>query len=83
MLTVYCSHVRQSWKHDPLIDGETKSVSCSGDGTVPYDWSLQHAQEWAAGQCDVIVDAEIDGANHREILADERFHAVVLDYFTN
>jgi hypothetical protein len=56
-------------------------VSCSGDGTVPY-WSLQHAQEWA-GQCDVIVDAKNDGANHRKILTDERFHAVVLNYTTN
>jgi hypothetical protein len=60
-------------------DGGVMNVNCSGDGTVPY-WSLQHAREWI-GQCDVTVD-EIEGANHREILADERFHAVVLDYIT-
>ena len=27
VLTVYRSHVQQAWKHDPLIDGETKTVS--------------------------------------------------------
>jgi Lecithin:cholesterol acyltransferase len=48
----------------------------SGDGTVPF-WSLQHSRTWASpGTCDVEV-YEIDGAEHREILADKRFHEIL------
>ena len=61
------------------VDGKIKRVKCCGDGTVPY-WSLQHAREWSA-QCQVVID-EIVGATHREILADERFHEIVLSYIT-
>ena len=50
----------------------------SGDGTVPY-WSLQHAKSWQGPSCDVSV-VELEGADHREILADARFHKAVLDY---
>lgn len=49
----------------------------SGDGTVPY-WSLQHVWSWQ-GPCDVSV-IEIDRAEHREILADCRFHKAVIQY---
>ena len=55
-------------------------VRCSGDGTVPY-WSLQHVRTWAR-QCNVSV-TELDGAEHREILNDKRFHQTLLDYVTN
>jgi hypothetical protein len=50
----------------------------SGDGTVPY-WSLQHAKSWQGPSCEVSV-VELEGAGHREILADPRFHKAVLDY---
>jgi hypothetical protein len=50
----------------------------SGDGTVPY-WSLQHAKSWHGPSCEVSV-LELEGAEHREILADARFHQAVLDY---
>jgi len=46
-----------------------------GDGSVSY-WSLQHCRSWQ-GKCDVTVH-EIDGAQHREILNDKRFHALLL-----
>lgn len=54
-------------------------VRCSGDGTVPY-WSLQHVQTWGR-QCNVSV-TELDGAEHREILNDKRFHQTLIDYVT-
>ena len=50
----------------------------SGDGTVPF-WSLQHCQTWKAPDREVTV-VELDKAEHREILADGRFHAALLDY---
>jgi hypothetical protein len=50
----------------------------SGDGTVPF-WSLQHAKSWQGPSCEVSV-VELEGAGHREILADARFHKAVLDY---
>jgi hypothetical protein len=50
----------------------------SGDGTVPY-WSLQHCKTWMGPNIDVTV-VEIDQAEHREILADVRFHKALLDY---
>lgn len=60
-----------------IIHGSNETVNRSGDGTVPY-WSLQHSRTWQ-GPCDVTVD-EIEGAEHREILADERFHSILMDY---
>ena len=56
--------------------GETKTAS--GDGTVPY-YSLQHVRNWAKEGCEVQV-TELDGAEHREILADKRFHDALLSY---
>jgi hypothetical protein len=55
-----------------------ETVCRSGDGTVPY-WSLQHVRCWNSPDCEVTVH-ELEGALHREILADERFHKLVLDY---
>ena len=59
------------------IDGKT--VYCSGDGTVPY-WSLQQCRAWRR-HCNVSIE-EIEGAEHGEILADERFHKILVDYVT-
>jgi hypothetical protein len=55
---------------------ESYKLTC-GDGTVPY-WSLQHVRTWQ-NDCEVSID-ELDGAEHREILADKRFHALLVDY---
>jgi Lecithin:cholesterol acyltransferase len=60
-----------------LPNGDVVQKQCCGDGTVPY-WSLQHVREWA-GTCEVQVE-EIDGAKHRDILADERFHEFVINF---
>ncbi|CAB9510324.1 Phospholipid:diacylglycerol acyltransferase [Seminavis robusta] len=49
-----------------------------GDGTVPY-WSLQHCHTWKSSTCDVSV-VELQKAEHREILADSRFHKAILEY---
>jgi Lecithin:cholesterol acyltransferase len=69
-------------KHTPQVmnngpDGKTTTIRhASGDGTVPF-WSLQHSRTWASpGKCDVTV-YELDGAEHREILADKRFHEIL------
>mmetsp|Transcript_21956 Transcript_21956/g.62539 ORF Transcript_21956/g.62539 Transcript_21956/m.62539 type:complete len:745 (+) Transcript_21956:3-2237(+) len=50
----------------------------SGDGTVPY-WSLCHVKTWK-DQIDDVTVVELDKAEHREILADARFHKAVIDY---
>ena len=56
---------------------DKREVRCSGDGTVPY-WSLQHCRTWS-DRCQVTVD-DLEGAEHRNILSDVRFHRVLLDY---
>lgn len=50
----------------------------SGDGTVPY-WSLQHCKTWH-GPGHTVTVHELDKADHREILADARFHDALLKY---
>ncbi|KAG7368984.1 lecithin:cholesterol acyltransferase [Nitzschia inconspicua] len=55
-----------------------KNRQVSGDGTVPY-WSLQHCKTWDSRDRMVSV-AELEKAEHRDILADNRFHAEVLRY---
>lgn len=64
-----------------VIKGDASSLDVphrkSGDGTVPY-WSLQHVRTWEP-ECQVSVH-ELDGAEHREILADARFHEILVDY---
>lgn len=60
-----------------VVDGDI--VTCCGDGTVPY-WSLQHVNSWK-DKCNVEV-IELEGARHREILADERFHKLLIDHVT-
>lgn len=58
-----------------IVGDDVSTVKKSGDGTVSY-WSLQHVKSWQ-GACDVTVH-EIDRAEHREILNDKRFHALLL-----
>mmetsp|Transcript_30290 Transcript_30290/g.63478 ORF Transcript_30290/g.63478 Transcript_30290/m.63478 type:complete len:777 (+) Transcript_30290:215-2545(+) len=61
------------------IYGSNISVMKSGDGTVPYQ-SLQQCRMWqgkGVAKCDVTVH-EIDGAEHRAILNDARFHKILL-----
>jgi len=53
---------------------------CSGDGTVPY-YSLSYVTTWKES-CQVEV-SEIDKADHREILADSRFHEILIDYLSS
>lgn len=53
-------------------------TKASGDGTVPY-WSMQHVKTWNSNVCHVTVDT-LDGAPHREILADSRFHDLLTSY---
>jgi Lecithin:cholesterol acyltransferase len=55
-----------------------KNRQVSGDGTVPY-WSLQHCKTWDSKDRMVTV-VELDKAEHRDILADSRFHEEVLQY---
>ena len=60
-----------------IVGGDpSKRINTSGDGTVPY-FSLQHSRSWKGKGCDVTVH-EIDKAEHREILNDERFHRLLL-----
>ena len=53
-------------------------LKISGDGTVPYT-SMQHVMTWHSKDCRVEVDT-LDGAPHREILADARFHDILTSY---
>jgi hypothetical protein len=55
-----------------------KDRQVSGDGTVPY-WSLQHCKTWKSKDRMVTV-VELEKAEHRDILADHRFHNEVLRY---
>ena len=59
-------------------DGAPAVRFASGDGTVPF-WSLQHSRSWASPTCVVKVH-EIEGAEHREILADKRFHEILREH---
>jgi hypothetical protein len=49
-----------------------------GDGTV-LNWSLQHCKTWKSVEREIPV-LELDKAEHREILADSRFHKALLEY---
>ena len=56
----------------------TVSRRCSGDGTVPY-MSMQHTASWnSPSMLSQVV--ELEKAEHREILSDERLHRVLADY---
>lgn len=51
----------------------------SGDGTVPF-WSLEHSKSWNGIGGRVVTVQELEKADHREILADPRFHEAVIKY---
>lgn len=71
----------QNIYHGPTTKQQfSEVVHRSGDGTVPY-WSLQHCRTWE-GSCNVIVH-ELEGSEHREILADARFHKILIDHVMN
>jgi hypothetical protein len=55
-----------------------KQRRCCGDGTVPY-WNLSHCMTWKDAVPDLVVD-ELNKAEHRGILADERFHLLLKQY---
>jgi hypothetical protein len=84
-----------NWEHLEIEDGtvkETKDtmqttvnekggaieIPCSGDGTVPY-WNLAHCKTWRPHLEELTVD-ELQGAGHRGILADTRFHELLKKY---
>jgi hypothetical protein len=55
-----------------------KKRRCCGDGTVPY-WNLSHCLLWK-DDLEVLTVDELEQAEHRGILADERFHALLKRY---
>ena len=63
----------------PQSIGANEVVYRSGDGTVPY-YSLQQSRKWK-DVCDLTID-ELPQADHREILGDERFLKLLVDYVT-
>ena len=72
----------------PQVDLRTgETVNRSGDGTVPY-YCLQQSSVWARevendpDTADRVRIEEIEGAEHRGIIADQRFHKLLLDYVT-
>lgn len=60
-----------------LLETE-KGAGKSGDGTVPFA-SMDHCRSWNKDGCEVKV-VELQGADHREILADSNFHKTVLEH---
>lgn len=62
-----------------VVAGGSQIKTVCGDGTVPY-WSLQHCKSWEACQGKQVSVVELDRAEHREILADVRFHQALLEY---
>ena len=60
-----------------LLETE-KGAGKSGDGTVPFA-SMDHCRSWDNHGCKVTV-VELQGADHREILADSNFHQTVLKH---
>jgi len=61
-----------------ILKEKSASGAVSGDGTVPY-WSLKHVETWKSATCNVTIE-ELSKAEHREILADARFHECLLRY---
>ena len=62
------------------VPGTTEKRRCCGDGTVPY-WSLVHCLNWIDSVPTVTVD-ELEGAVHRFVLSDKRFHALLQQHIT-
>lgn len=68
-----------------LLTGER--IKRSGDGSVPY-YCLQQSSVWAKevendpDTTDKVRIEELEGAEHRAIIADQRFHRLLTDYLT-
>ncbi len=62
------------------VPGTNEQRRCCGDGTVPY-WSMVHCLHWKDSIPTVTVD-ELEGAVHRSILSDKRFHALMQQHCT-
>ena len=62
------------------VPGTTEKRRCCGDGTVPY-WSLVHCLKWKDAVPTLTID-ELEGAIHRSILSDKRFHALLQQHCT-
>lgn len=60
------------------VPGHKEQRRVCGDGTVPY-WNMVHALTWKDDVDELTVD-ELDGAVHRDIIADERFFALLKRY---
>lgn len=60
-----------------VVGGKTRQVS--GDGTVPF-WSLEYCKSWNGVGGRLVTVQELEKAEHREILADARFHQALLNY---
>jgi len=62
------------------VPGMTEKRRCCGDGTVPY-WSLVHCLNWKDSIPTLTVD-EIEGGEHRSILSNKKFHALLQQHIT-
>lgn len=60
------------------VPGKEEPRRCCGDGTVPY-WNMAHAMTWKDEVDELTID-ELEGAVHRDIIADERFFALLKRY---
>jgi Lecithin:cholesterol acyltransferase len=60
------------------VPGKKEQRRVCGDGTVPY-WNLVQCLNWKDEIPDMVID-ELNGAEHRGILADVRFHALLKTY---
>jgi hypothetical protein len=61
-----------------LVDAPEETVRRSGDGTVPYQ-SLRYSKSWESETCLSQV-VEVPGAEHRDILNDQRLHTILSEY---
>mmetsp|Transcript_10832 Transcript_10832/g.31519 ORF Transcript_10832/g.31519 Transcript_10832/m.31519 type:complete len:887 (+) Transcript_10832:178-2838(+) len=60
------------------IPGQSELRKVCGDGTVPY-WNMIHPLSWKDQVKELTVD-ELDGASHRDVVADQRFFALMKRY---
>ena len=60
------------------VPGKAQQRRVCGDGTVPY-WNLIHCLSWKDSVDELTID-ELEKAEHRGILADKRFHALLKQY---
>ena len=72
------SETKKSIQYTLNDDGEEVKVQCCGDGTVPY-WNLAVCKNWKP-KLDVLTVDELEGAGHRDILAESRFHELLKKY---